>query len=155
MLITLLPDTFILSDTGFYFETFRPAKLNKINEVRDFYPEDGYISLFTNLGELIVNWEPADYKSARISRDLTVSCFDLEVSNMNMSIDDIYYSWEYKDDRYHISVYDARTPAYRAQLIMDDEGILDIVESSFSDPARKYQMLYYAERNKKLFKECM
>lgn len=154
MILTLLPNTFTLSDTGFYFETFRPTTLKQINSIIDFYPEKGYISFDTNIGELIVNWEPGNYEKSRLSRDLTILHFDLEVSHMNMSIDDIYYSWEYRDDRYHITVYDARTPAYKAQLIMDDEGFLDVVESSFSDPTRKYQMLYYAERNKALFKEC-
>lgn len=154
MLITFLPNTFIISDIGFYFETYRPVNLKQVISIIDFYPEKGYISFLTNIGELIVNWEPSEYRGARFNRDLMVKYIELEVSAMNMSIDDIYYSWKYKDDRYHISVYDARTPLYKAKLIMDDEGILDIVESSFSDPARKYQMLYYAERNKTLFKEC-
>ncbi len=70
----------------------------------------------------------------------------------SMEIDDIYYRWSYNESKYYISVKDLRNPKFKAELIMSDNGMLHVGESSFTDDARRKQMLSYAEKNKQFFK---
>lgn len=63
------------------------------------------------------------------------------------------YSWENKGDFCYIHVIDLCKASYKAELVLNQDKILNVQELSFDDVARKYQMLYYAERNKGAFSD--
>lgn len=152
MKVTITPYTFILQDTNFYYECYKGFGFTSVESIVDFVPEKGYISLKTNIGELPFVWNPDNYKSAEFTKDLEVSVLKEDIDLPNFTIDDLYFSREREDDELCINVIDKRNDAFKATLVLTENGILLVKRSSFSNPARKYQMLYYAERNKNSFR---
>lgn len=154
MTLQLLPYTVQLTDSNFYLELYRPPAVTKLIGIVDFMPEEGYISVDTNLGEIIFNWDTDMYPRACFDNQITIKQTIMKAIAMNiMEIDGLQYSWENKGDFCYIHVIDLCKTSYKAELVLNQDKILNVQELSFDDIARKYQMLYYAERNKGAFSD--
>lgn len=155
MTALLTSGTIVLMDKNFYYETYRAPGITELGQINDFYPSDGYVSIGSNIGDINIIWDPKDYPLADISKEF--SYIKMEVLRMNnqLSVDEIYYSWELRDGRVHVTVKDKVNPEYSAELVVDTDKYHHILvkHSTFANEARKYQMLYYAEVNKSCFLE--
>lgn len=153
MQVTLTPYTFILQDTNFFYETYRGPGFSDVSGIVDFRPEKGYISLQTNLGELPFTWHVGYYPAATFNRELIVKQVSESKGLSNITIDDLCFSCLEMDEVDYVAVSDNRNTAYHALLAVNSDNTLAVIESSFTDAARRYQMLYYAEHNKSTLKE--
>lgn len=74
------------------------------------------------------------------------------LESKQLCVDGLHFEWKVVGDFVVIYVKDKHTETFTAELVMDDDSVISVSKSTFTENRRLYQMLYYAELCKDSFK---
>lgn len=154
MVVILYDESIALLDTNFNFECYKPACITNILGILSEDVANGAIDFKLDNGDdLYITWDVADYPHAEfnLNKLQIIKKLTKGVRAMHIALDGIQFDSERHGDICYVHVIDQYNRDNKATLIIDSSGCVRVQESTFSvNGKRKWQMLYFAEKNKSL-----